>query len=104
MKKYAKKNINSPIEKALEVIASKWTVLVLEFLFTGTHRFGEIEKHLSGISPRTLSLRLTLLEEQGVISRKVYGEVPPKVEYTLTARGRSLSPVLKAMEKWGNLA
>jgi DNA-binding HxlR family transcriptional regulator len=101
MKKYSKKIVHSPIENTLQVIGSKWTVLVLRELFGGTKRFGEIEKLLSGISPRTLSLRLASLEEFGIVERKVYPEVPPRVEYKLSALGKSLEPVLKAMNTWG---
>jgi DNA-binding HxlR family transcriptional regulator len=101
MKKYSKKVVHSPIENTLQVIGSKWTVLVLRELFGGTKRFGEIEKLLSGISPRTLSLRLASLEEFGIVERKVYPEVPPRVEYKLSALGKSLEPVLKVMNTWG---
>ena len=89
MKKYTKKNIHSPIENTLSVIASKWTVLILrELTESGVCRFGQIEKKLDGISPRTLSLRLASLEEAGVIERKVYPEVPPRVEYKLSTYGK----------------
>ena len=101
MKKYTKKEIHSPIEKTLEVVGSKWTVLILRELETSIRRFGELEKALKGISPRTLSLRLTSLEEQGIVDRKIYPEVPPRVEYKLTVLGRSLESVLKSMHAWG---
>ena len=101
MKKYIKKEIHSPVENTLEVIGSKWAVLIINELASGMRRFGEIEKSLNGISPRTLSLRLSTLEKQGIIERKVYPEVPPRVEYKLSALGKSLEPVLKTMHTWG---
>lgn len=102
MKKYSKKVLHSPIENTLQVIGSKWTVLIILELTNGIRRFGELEKALIGISPRTLSLRLGALEEAGVVERKVYPEVPPRVEYKLTAFGKTLEPLLKAMNTWGN--
>ena len=101
MKKYSKKSIHSPVENTLRVIGSKWTVLIIRELIVGIRRFGQLEKALVGISPRTLSLRLSSLEKYNVVSRKVYAEVPPRVEYKLTSVGRSLEPVLKAMQNWG---
>ena len=102
MKKYSKKTIHSPIENTLQVISSKWTVLIIrELAEGGIRRFGQIEKALTGISPRTLSLRLGSLEEFGIIERKVYPEVPPRVEYKLSTLGKSLEPVLKALHNWG---
>lgn len=102
MKKYAKKVIHSPIENTLEVIGSKWSVLIILELAGGVvKRFGQIEKTLIGISPRTLSLRLADLEKHGIIDRKVYPEVPPRVEYKLTTLGKSLDPVLKILHTWG---
>jgi DNA-binding HxlR family transcriptional regulator len=100
MKKYAKKDIHSPIEKTLEVIGAKWTVLIIRELMSGIKRFGELEKALTGISPRTLSLRLGSMENHMIVDRKVYAEVPPRVEYRLTPLGKSLDPVLKAMSQW----
>ncbi len=101
MKKYSKKTVHSPIENTLKVIGSKWTVLVIRELVSGVKRFGELEKLLDGISPRTLSLRLASLEKYKIIDRKVFPEVPPRVEYKLTALGKSLEPVLKTMHTWG---
>lgn len=102
MKKYSKKQVHSPIENTLQVIGSKWTVLIIRELMGGTRRFGELERALTGISPRTLSLRLSALERYGIIERKVYPEVPPRVEYRLSTLGRSLEPVLKTMQQWGS--
>ncbi len=101
MKKYTKKVIHSPIENTLQVIGSKWAVLIIRELMEGTRRFSELEKSLTGISPRTLSLRLASMEESGIVLRKVYPEVPPRVEYTLSPLGRTLEPVLKTMNNWG---
>ncbi len=101
MKKYTKKVIHSPIEKTLQVIGSKWTVLIIRELMGGVMRFGELEKSLTGISPRTLSLRLSSMEDHGIVERKVYPEVPPRVEYKLSPLGKSLEPVLKTMNNWG---
>jgi len=101
MKKYAKKDIHSPIERTLEVIGSKWTVLIIRELLGGVKRFGELEKSLIGISPRTLSLRLGSMEKYKIVDRKVYAEVPPRVEYRLAPLGKSLDPVLNMMSQWG---
>ncbi len=101
MKKYTQKAIHSPIENTLRVIGSKWAVLIIRELMEGTKRFSELEKALTGISPRTLSLRLASMEEHAIVERKVYPEVPPRVEYKLSPLGRSLEPVLKTMHNWG---
>lgn len=101
MRKYAKKAVHSPIENTLEVIGSKWTVLIIAELMNGIKRFGELEKSLTGISPRTLSLRLGSMEEAKILERKVFAEVPPRVEYKLSALGKTLEPVLKVMHNWG---
>ena len=101
MKKYIKKVIHSPIENTLQVIGSKWAVLIIQELMEGTRRFSELERSLTGISPRTLSLRLASMEENGIVERKVYAEVPPRVEYKLSPLGKTLEPVLKTMNNWG---
>ena len=100
-KKSSKKIIHSPAETTLDLIGNKWTILIIEELFRGTRRFGEIEKSLIGISPRTLSLRLASLEKAGVIIREVFPEVPPRVEYRLSPLGRSLDDVITAVKNWG---
>lgn len=100
-KKSSKKVLHSPAETTLDLIGNKWTILIIEELFHGTRRFGEIEKGLIGISPRTLSLRLASLEKAGVIIREVFPEVPPRVEYRLTSLGRSLEGVIKSITDWG---
>ncbi len=101
-KKSSKKTIHSPAETTLVLIGNKWTVLLIEELFSGTRRFGELEKSLVGISPRTLSLRLASLEKAGIIKREVFPEVPPRVEYRLTLLGRTLEPLIIQMKEWGS--
>lgn len=89
------------IGNTLKVIGAKWTALILRELYDGTRRFGELQKALPGISPRTLSLRLDQLECDGIIKKKVYPIVPLKVEYSITARGRSLDEIISKMRDWG---
>jgi len=84
-----------------EIICSKWTVLVIRDLAEGRSRFCELERSLAGISPRTLSLRLRALEEEGIIERRTYPEVPPRVEYALTEKGRALQPLIEDMRRYG---
>jgi len=91
-----------PLERTLDVIAGRWRGLVLRELFRdGTLRFGELQRRLTGISQRVLTQELRELERLGVVHREVYQQVPPKVEYSLTPIGKSLSPVLDAMNAWG---
>lgn len=90
-----------PVETTLTLIRDKWTVLVLRDLLSGTKRFGELKRSLGGISQKVLTERLREMEEQGLIERAVYPEVPPRVEYSLTPLGLSLKPVLSAMWDWG---
>jgi DNA-binding HxlR family transcriptional regulator len=90
-----------PVETTLKVIGGKWKVMILHFLLEDTRRFGELTRCLGRISARTLTQQLRELEEDGVIVRKDFGEIPPKVEYTISALGRTLSPVLHAMADWG---
>ena len=91
------------VERALEVIEGKWTTLILRDLLHGTKRFGELRHNLSGISPKTLTDRLRDLERNGVLERKVFPEIPPRVEYTLTEKGRALDAVIAAMAQWGEV-
>ncbi|RAS73090.1 winged helix-turn-helix transcriptional regulator [Priestia endophytica] len=95
-------NSSCPIEKTMSVIGGKWTFLILRELFTEPKRFGELQKTLKNVSPRTLSLRLKELEHEGIISRKIYAEIPPHVEYSLTCKGETLRPIFEAMKEWGN--
>lgn len=90
-----------PIEHAAEVLSGKWTLLILRELFTGTQRFGALRAALPGISPKTLTERLRILEEQGILRRTIYPEIPPHVEYTLTELGQTLWPIIAAMRAWG---
>lgn len=90
-----------PVETTLSLISDRWKVLILRELFLGTRRFGELKKALNGISQKVLTENLKDMAEQGLISRHVYAEVPPRVEYTLTDLGRSLRPILDAMWNWG---
>ncbi|WP_085833926.1 winged helix-turn-helix transcriptional regulator [Clostridium merdae] len=91
-----------PIAHTVDLIGHKWKVLILRNLFhNGTQRFGEIYKGIEGVSQKMLTQQLRQLEADGIIYRKVYPEVPPKVEYSLTALGSSLKPILDEMNKWG---
>jgi DNA-binding HxlR family transcriptional regulator len=89
-----------PIESLLEILDGKWTLLLLHHLFSGVKRFGELRRMLHPISPKTLTDRLRLLEERGIVTRTIYSEVPLHVEYQLTERGRRLEPVFLAMRVW----
>jgi len=93
--------IGCPIERAVSVLDGKWTLLVLRELFTGTKRFGELRKALMGISPKTLTERLRVMESQGIIQRTIYPEIPPRVEYHLTDYGETLRPIIDALKEWG---
>jgi len=99
--KQSKKEIGCPVETTLRVIGGRWKVLVLHHLLDETKRFAELHRALTGISHRTLTKQLRELESDGIISRKVYPQIPPKVEYSITALGRKLSSVLHAMHDWG---
>ncbi|SHJ38443.1 transcriptional regulator, HxlR family [Clostridium cavendishii DSM 21758] len=91
-----------PIEAAIDIIGSKWTFLIIRnLLLDGTIRFGELLHSLDGISPKTLSLRLRELEKFGLVKRIVYPEIPPKVEYELTERGKELEAVFIELKRWG---
>ena len=90
-----------PVETTLMLISDKWKVLILRDLLPGTKRFGELKKSIGHVSQKVLTSQLREREESGLVSRKVYAEVPPRVEYTLTELGYSLRPVLDAMWNWG---
>jgi DNA-binding HxlR family transcriptional regulator len=90
-----------PVEATLMLMGDRWKILIVRDLLTGTKRFGELKKSLAGISQKTLVNHLRYMEEYGLITRKVYAEVPPKVEYSLTALGLRLKPVHEAMKKFG---
>lgn len=96
-----KKAVSCPVETTLAVIGGLWKVLILRELMRGTKRFSELHRALHGVTHRTLTQQLRELEAHGVVHRKVYRQVPPKVEYSLTSCGESLKPVLDAMHRWG---
>ena len=91
----------SPDDTTLSLIGDKWKVLILRDLITGTKRFGELKKSIGTVSQKVLTAQLRDMEENGLVHRKVYAEVPPRVEYSLTELGQSLQPVLDAMRNWG---
>lgn len=90
-----------PVETTLSLIGDKWKVLILRDLMPGTKRFGELKKSIGSVSQKVLTVQLRDMEANGLISRKVYAEVPPRVEYSLTNLGKSLKPILDAMKNWG---
>lgn len=90
-----------PVETTLTLIGDKWKVLILRDLLTGTKRFGELKKSVGNVSQKVLTAQLRGMEESGLLTRTVYAEVPPRVEYTLTDLGESLKPILDAMLNWG---
>jgi DNA-binding HxlR family transcriptional regulator len=102
--KAGRKAVGCPVETTLDVIGGRWKVLVLHHLVGGNKRFGELTRALKGISARTLTKQLRELEADGIISRTVHQQIPPKVEYALTVRGERLKPVLLAMHAWGEEA
>jgi len=92
-----------PVETTLMLMGDKWKVLIVRDLLTGTKRFGELKKCVGNITQKVLTQNLRTMEENGLLSRKVYAEVPPKVEYTLTDLGRSFKPILNSMYQWGEV-
>ena len=90
-----------PVETTLTLIGDKWKVLILRDLLTGTKRFGELKRSVGNVSQKVLTAQLRDMEESGLLTRKVYAEVPPRVEYSLTELGHSLHPILDAMRNWG---
>jgi DNA-binding HxlR family transcriptional regulator len=92
-----------PVSRTAGVISGKWTILLVRDLAEGRSRFCELERSLAGISPRTLSLRLRALEEEGIVERHTYAEVPPRVEYALTMKGLDLLPIIQDMREYGLL-
>lgn len=90
------------IATAMQIIGAKWTALILRDLYEGPKRFGELERSLAGVSPRTLSQRLDDLEQCGIITKQAFAEVPPRTEYSLTDKGQDLVPVLQQMAEWGD--
>src|SRR5579864_9395825 len=90
-----------PVCRTAEIVCGKWTLLLVKELAEGQSRFCELERALEGISPRTLSLRLRALEEEGIVARSTFPEVPPRVEYTLTDKGLALLPIIDDMRAYG---
>jgi DNA-binding HxlR family transcriptional regulator len=90
-----------PVETTLTLISDKWKVLILRDLIGGTKRFGELKKSIGSVSQKVLTSQLRDMESKGLLTRKIYAEVPPRVEYTLTKTGYSLKPVLDSMAQWG---
>lgn len=90
-----------PVETTLMLIGDKWKVLILRDLRSGTKRFGELKKSVTGISQKVLTSNLRDMEQNGLLTRKVFPEVPPRVEYTMTELGMSMCPILDAMAQWG---
>lgn len=99
--KFVKITSACPVETTLTLIGDKWKVLILRDLLPGTKRFGELKKSIGSVSQKVLTSQLRDMESSGLISRKVYAEVPPRVEYSLTDLGLSLKPVLDALSNWG---
>jgi len=91
-----------PVCQTADIICGKWTLLLIRDLAEGHSRFCELERSLSGISPRTLSLRLRALEDEGIVERQTFGEVPPRVEYALTPKGEALLPIIEDMRSYGS--
>ena len=90
-----------PVCRTAEIVCGKWTLLLIKDLAEGRSRFCELERSLGGISPRTLSLRLRALEDEGIVERHTYPEVPPRVEYALTDNGEALAPLIDDMRAYG---
>jgi DNA-binding HxlR family transcriptional regulator len=95
-------NRSCPVARTLEIIGDRWTILIIrDLLLKGPRKFHDFESSLQGISPNTLSARLKTLEEANLVERRLYEQHPPRAEYLLTARGRELGPVLRALKDWG---
>ena len=90
-----------PVERALAVVGAKWTFVVLHNLMDGPKRFSDLQRDIPTASPKMLTVRLRDLEQLGLLTRTVYAEVPPRVEYELTTQGRSLRPIIESIQKWG---
>lgn len=100
-KKYSMETDLLEISKAAKIIGSKWTLMILNSLLKGTKRFGELQKEIGQINPRTLSKRLHDLEKDGYINKKIYAQVPPKVEYSLTPKAKIFKQVISAVKDCG---
>ncbi|MBD5515433.1 MAG: helix-turn-helix transcriptional regulator [Lachnospiraceae bacterium] len=102
MKTKAEWPLECPVATTVQLIGNKWKLLIIRNLLVRPWRFGELQKDLSGISQKVLTDCLRTMEADGIIIRKVYAEVPPRVEYSLSELGESMHPILTAMEDWGN--
>lgn len=91
-----------PVATTVQIIGSKWKILILRNLLSRPWRFNELRKDLEGISQKVLTDSLRSMEKDGIVTRTVYAEVPPRVEYSLSELGESMRPIIKAMEQWGN--
>lgn len=96
-----KKFPDCPVETTLVLISNRWKVLIIRELMNGTKRFNELKKSINGISQKVLTANLRDMENSGLLTRKIFAEVPPHVEYTLTETGYSLKPILNSMADWG---
>jgi len=92
------------VSTTMKIIGRKWTILILHQLCAGTKRFGELQRTLPGISPKTLSERLKELEQNGIVNKKIFAEVPLHVEYSLTKKGQTLKTIINQMARWGNVS
>ena len=91
-----------PVARTLDLIGERWTILILrDLLLLGPRRFQDFQESLAGVAPNTLSARLKTMEAQGLITRHLYSEHPPRLEYRLTEKGKSLGPIVKALRDWG---
>lgn len=98
----AKREACCPVEKTMLIVGKRWTPLIIRDLVSGKKRFGELAQSLGGISPKTLSQRLSELEEWGIVNREIFAEVPVRVEYSLTEKGLGLRRIIDTMADWGN--
>lgn len=89
------------VDRALAIVGAKWTLLILHNLMDGPKRFGELQRIIGGASPKVLTARLRELEQLGLVTRTAYPEIPPRVEYELTEQGRTLRPIVDALDRWG---
>jgi DNA-binding HxlR family transcriptional regulator len=94
-------NTICPVARTAEIVSGKWTLLIIRDLSSGVKRFNQLERSLHGISPKTLSERLRSLEEEGILSRQTFAEVPPRVEYSLTEKGHDLVDLIESMRSYG---
>lgn len=100
---HVENSINCPMVVSINIIGGKWKPIILHMLSAGTMRFGELKKNIPPVSQKMLTQQLRELESDGIISRTIYAEVPPRVEYFLTERGVTLTPILQDLYKWGQL-